>query len=60
MPTVRINIKVSTSDPRPESLGSTFEVNASGVVDVFSILRDRIHEMAPTLIDIDTDADSEK
>lgn len=59
MATVRINIKVSTSEPRAESLGGTFEVNASGCVDVYRLLRDRIHEMAPSLIDMEGDSDTE-
>jgi hypothetical protein len=58
MTTIRINIKVSASEPLPESIGGSFEVNASGCVDVYRILRDRIHEMAPSVIITDPDADA--
>lgn len=58
MATVRIHIKVSASEPVPESLGGTFEVNASGCLDVYRIMRDRIREMAPPVIITDPDADT--
>lgn len=60
MTTVRINIKVSASEPVPESLGGTFEVNASGCVDVYRILRDRIHEMAPVTTETNPTDDNEE
>ena len=59
MPTVRINIKVSASEPVPVSLCGTFEVPASGCVDVYRILRDRINVMAPTALPDDADGDPE-
>lgn len=58
MPTVRINLKVTASEPVPESLGGTFEVSASGCVDVYRLLRDRIHDMPRPAPPTDPDIDS--
>lgn len=60
MATVRINIKVSTSEPLPETLGGTFEVNAGGCIDVYRLIRERIHEMSPAVIVTDTHEDPDE